>query len=452
MRLGPQTRNWPNPNERAITNFDEDAVTMAVAAASDCLRGLDRREVDALFVASTSLPYVEKQSASLVATASDLRPDISAMDVAHSLRSGTMALRSALDAVTAGSARQALVVATDARVASPGSDLERAGGDAAIALLAGGGEPIARVTGRHSLVNEILDVWRSDGERMLRASPEEHFRYEEGFLHATAACAEQLLAKLGKRIGDFDRVAFYAPDSRRHAEAVRRLGLEARQVVEPPKGVGSTGVAHALLQFVSALEQAAPGESILVLNYGDGADAIALETTAALPAARQGRRGVSGYLANTVPIADYYDFLRWRGLGPASVNGRRAAPAPHALYREQAEALRMRGMRCTRCGMVQYPAQRVCVRCTAKDQSESVRIADGGGTLFSYSMDYVANTPDVPLLHGVVDFDLGGRAMMMVTDRDLETVQIGMKLDLTFRKFLEADGIHTYLWKAAPAR
>jgi uncharacterized OB-fold protein len=161
---------------------------------------------------------------------------------------------------------------------------------------------------------------------------------------------------------------------------------------------------------------------------------------------------VAGHLVSTVAIADYYDYLRWRGLGPATVNGRRAAPAPHALYREQAEALRMRGMRCTSCGMVQYPAQRVCVKCQALDRSESVRIADSGGRLFSYSMDYVANTPDVPLLHGVVDFDLGGRAMMMVTDRDLEQVRIGMKLDLTFRKFAVADGIHTYLWKAAPAR
>jgi uncharacterized OB-fold protein len=102
--------------------------------------------------------------------------------------------------------------------------------------------------------------------------------------------------------------------------------------------------------------------------------------------------------------------------------------------------------------MVQYPAQRVCVRCQAKDQSETVSMAEGGATLFSYSLDYVAGMPDVPLLHGVVDFDIGGRSMMMVTDRDLSAVQIGMKLELTFRKFSEADGIHTYLWKAAPAR
>jgi uncharacterized OB-fold protein len=102
--------------------------------------------------------------------------------------------------------------------------------------------------------------------------------------------------------------------------------------------------------------------------------------------------------------------------------------------------------------MVQWPPQRVCVKCQARDESEPVRIPDGGGKLFSYSLDYVANTPDVPLLHGVVDFEVGGRAMMLVTDRDLESVQIGMALELVFRKFFEADGISSYLWKAAPAR
>ncbi len=41
-RLGPDTAGWNSRSERAIANFDEDSVTMAVAAGMDCLRGLDR--------------------------------------------------------------------------------------------------------------------------------------------------------------------------------------------------------------------------------------------------------------------------------------------------------------------------------------------------------------------------------------------------------------------------
>ena len=230
------------------------------------------------------------------------------------------------------------------------------------------------------------------------------------------------------------------------------LGLTAGQVVTLPSDIGSSGVAFAFLQLAYALETAEEGRRILLVSYGDGADCLVLKVTKDLAAARATRRSLSDQLARTTPIDDYLDFLSWRGLSPFPDNGARIAPAPHALYREQDEIIRLHGMKCASCGMVQYPAQRVCVRCQAKDDSGPVAMADGGATLFSYSMDHVAGTPDSPLLHGVVDFDVGGRAaMMMVTERDLSAVKIGMKLDLTFRKFSQVDGISNYLWKAVPA-
>ena len=56
--------------------YDEDSVTMGVAAAIDCLKGLDRSKVDAVIFASTSYPLGEKQGAALIAKALDLRRDV----------------------------------------------------------------------------------------------------------------------------------------------------------------------------------------------------------------------------------------------------------------------------------------------------------------------------------------------------------------------------------------
>ena len=58
--------------EKAVANCDEDSLTMGVAAALDCLKGCDRGPVDGLYFASTSAPYREKQSASIIAAALDL--------------------------------------------------------------------------------------------------------------------------------------------------------------------------------------------------------------------------------------------------------------------------------------------------------------------------------------------------------------------------------------------
>ena len=102
-----------------MANFDEDSVTMAVAAGSDCLAGRDRSLIDGIVFASTTPPYAEKQCAAIVAAALDLRTDIFAVDVANVLRAGTGALQTALDAVASGRAGQVLVVVADSRQGPP---------------------------------------------------------------------------------------------------------------------------------------------------------------------------------------------------------------------------------------------------------------------------------------------------------------------------------------------
>jgi hypothetical protein len=46
--------------EKSVCNFDEDGITMAAAAAIDCLRGVDRRGVDGFFL--PLLPHLIKRS------------------------------------------------------------------------------------------------------------------------------------------------------------------------------------------------------------------------------------------------------------------------------------------------------------------------------------------------------------------------------------------------------
>src|SRR3546814_5335185 len=60
--------------ERAIANWDEDVVTMAVEAARDCLVGQDAADVSTLLLASTSAPFADRQNAGIVKEALTL-PD-----------------------------------------------------------------------------------------------------------------------------------------------------------------------------------------------------------------------------------------------------------------------------------------------------------------------------------------------------------------------------------------
>ena len=67
--------------EKAVASHDEDSITMAVSAARECIRGMDKEKIDALFFASTTSPYKEKQCASLIASVIDLRGNVSVADL-----------------------------------------------------------------------------------------------------------------------------------------------------------------------------------------------------------------------------------------------------------------------------------------------------------------------------------------------------------------------------------
>ena len=58
--------------EKAVAGFDEDSLTMAVAAALDCM-SRSEEEADGLYLATTTAPYREKQGAAVVASAVDLK-------------------------------------------------------------------------------------------------------------------------------------------------------------------------------------------------------------------------------------------------------------------------------------------------------------------------------------------------------------------------------------------
>ena len=107
--------------EKAVANYDEDSTTMGVEAAINCLGPVDRKEIDGLYFATTTAPYREKQSSSLMAAALDLREDILTSDFTNSLRAGTIAIKTALDVIKAGSAGKILVVSADCRIGAPKS-------------------------------------------------------------------------------------------------------------------------------------------------------------------------------------------------------------------------------------------------------------------------------------------------------------------------------------------
>ena len=435
--------------EKAVAGHDEDAITLGVSAAIHCLDGFDRSDVDLLVFASTTSPFREKAAASLVAHVLDLRGDVRTLDLTGSLRAGTSALEIALDAVRAGSARRALVVATDVRLAAPGSPLEARLGDAAAALLLGAGEAIATLDDFVTLSDEVTDLWRTADDRFVH-SWEDRFVVQESFLPSVAGAVEALLERRGEAIAAYDRIALAAPEARTQGELARRLEIPPEALAPSFFGqLGHAGAAFGPLLLIGALEQAAPGERLLLANFGDGADAIAISATDGTQKLEP-RRGVRWNLARRRVLPRYADYTGAHGLS-ATEWPAQAGPGLSAtiLRRERDDDLALLGRRCRRCGRVQFPSQRVCESCYAKDDFEPVRLSDRTGRIVTYTLDYFYPTPSPPTIVSVVEIE-GARIHLQIVEQDPETLALGQEIECVFRRMHETGGRPNYYWKGIP--
>ena len=453
-RLGAETDGWDSAGQRSVANFDEDSVSMAVAAAIDCLNGRDQEEIDGLLFATTTPPYAEKQCASIIATALDLRRDIFTADITDVLRAGTTALKSALDSVAAGSAKNVLVVASDNRQGAPKGEAERNSGDGAVAFIISEDAVIAEQAGSYTITENMMDTWRSAGDQFVR-SWEDRFAIEEGLERIMGEAVSGFMEKEGVSVKDVAKLALYSPDARRHGQLARHLGFQPEQVQDPLFGrMGNTGAAFPLMLLAGALEDGSPGQLLLTVAYGDGSDVLGFRTTSKIGERGHGL-GVSGFLDSGQVLDSYETYAKWRNVWLTDSSSRRPnpqSPSVTALWRESDQNIKFHGGVCNQCGYVQYPPQRVCVECQSRDDSPPIRLSDKLGTVFTYSLDYLAGTVDTPLAVVVVDFEPGGRVLCMMTDREVGEVQIGMPVQMSFRKLRVVNGIHNYYWKAVPLR
>ena len=437
--------------ERAIANFDEDSLTMGVAAGSNCLGDIDRSTLGGLFFATTTSPYKEKQISVTAAAALDLAPTIMTADFSNSLRAGTTALQRAVEAVRGGSVNRVLVITSDMRLPTPGSEFETLFGNGAVAFLISRDNVAVEYRDNYTLSDEIHDVWRSDEDRYVR-SWEARFTRDAGTLRITPAAVSAFLKKAKLSEKEISKIAFYAPNPNDHRSVAKTLGLQKTQVQDPMfDRIGDTGAAFSLMQFASALESAHPGDNMLIAGYGSGADVsqwVVVKTH--FP-----KRGIHALLESKKILKDYRKYLRWRNM-VETVSGRRRPPTPtpsaSALWRETGQNIRLRGVRCLSCGTIQYPPQLICYKCHGRENFESYLFSDKRARVVTYAIDYMSPSPDPPAVIAVLNFEGGGRMFLTMTDKDADHVQIGMNVGVSFRKLFSAEGIHNYFWKCVPDR
>ncbi len=439
--------------EKAICNWDEDTITMAVEAYQDCLGNAPGQAPAALLLASTTLPFADRQNSVVVAEALNLdTSDLRTMDITCSQRAATSGLLSALDIAAAG--KEAVLVASEHRKAKCASREEMLYGDGAAAIAVGGDNVIAELIASQSQAVDFIDHYRGEGED-FDYGWEERWVRDEGYMKIVPDAVNALLSKAGVSGGDIAHFVLPTDQGRVPAMVAKKLGIKGEAVADNLlQSVGITGAAHVMLLLAHRLEQAAPGDLVLVAGFGQGCDVLLFKVTDAISQQAAGK-GVSGHLSNGRPETNYNKYQSFNNLLEKELGKRSEVNKQgylSAMYRARGLTNSFLGGKCTACDTVQMPKHKYCVNpeCGAFDTQVDHPMAGAMGEIATWTADTLTFDYNPPAYFGMVTFEGGGRIMMDMSEVDAETFDTGSKVSMHFRlkQIDDQAGFRKYFWKA----
>jgi hydroxymethylglutaryl-CoA synthase len=451
----------------AVCDSDEDTLTLAWQAAVRALAaaGVDAGELSGLWWGTARPPFAEGPGHAFLSTALGLDPSAVGMLCAGSPHAGMEALTAAWDALAAGHARLALVVASDALVPGLGTAGESSTGAGAAAFVLGPLDPAtlnhaasggngsgapARLTARATRVMAAVDRYRGDGEAATEDVYDGRLFREEVFLPLLAATGRAV--GIGEKGGPTVSWAIGDPDGKLAPAVAKRLGgnLASAPV---QAALGDTGAAAALLGTIQACAGAEPPEVLGMIAFGGGrATAVTVEVARPVP----GAADVVGSVGDGRRVS-YIEAIRARGqLEPMSEPIQMGVPPGGAAFvRGNVEMLAFEGAKCRACGVISTPPS-IHPHCNGCGGSELdvIRLARTG-TVQTFVVNETMPPPfQAPLPMVVVDLDDGARIMVQGSSVDAGDLAIDDKVTLSLRRYAVERGIPVYGYKAfrdAPA-
>jgi hydroxymethylglutaryl-CoA synthase len=431
--------------EVAVCAADEDTLTLAWLAAERAMSaaGVEAGGVDALFWGTSRPPFAEGPSFAFLAASLSLASTVGGALCAGSAHAGMEALIAGSDAVAAGSARVALVVASDAVRPGPGTGFEaRCGAGAAALVLAvavdgASSASSATIGTRVTRTRPYLDRYRGDGEIDNRDMYDPRLFREEIFLPVVRDVAESLAA--------FDVRAWSLPDpdGRLGATIARDVHATLTSSNAIYAAIGDSGAAAALLGGIAALDAA--GLVAIVGTGGGRTTGVLIDAEHAVPGAVLTADALTGGRP-----ASYTDALRARGqLEPVGETIPMGVPPESAMFvRGADEMLGLLGGRCVDCGTISTPPSihPHCINCGGP-KLEPVALARTG-RVHTFVVNQTMPAPFVaPLPIVVLDMDDGARLMLQAIG-DGTDIEIGVAVELVLRKYAHERGVPVYGFKA----
>jgi len=267
--------------EKSVPGIDEDAVTMAVEAAKNALTmaGIDPKKVGALYVGSESHPYAVKASAAIVAEALNVTPNVMAADLEFACKAGTAGMQICMGLVKSGMIDYGMAIGSDTSQGRPGDTLEYTAAAGGAAFIIGRKDVIAEINGTCTFTTDTPDFWRREGEEFPQHAG--RFTGEPGYFKHCLGAAKRLMEMMKTKPDDYDYFVPHQPNGKFPLQLAKDLGIPKGKVLPAllVTEIGNTYSGSSPLGLVSVLDQAKPGDRILMVSYGSGSGSDAFDIT-----------------------------------------------------------------------------------------------------------------------------------------------------------------------------
>jgi hydroxymethylglutaryl-CoA synthase len=259
--------------EKSVPSPDQDTITMSVEASKHALKRapIDPVDIGAVYVGSESHPYAVKPSGTVLAEALGATPEAHTADFEFACKAGTEGMFVALNLVKSGVIKYGLAVGADTSQGAPGDALEYSAAAGAAAFIFGRDNVVAKTLETYSYMTDTPDFWR----REYQYYPQHGGRFtgDPAYFKHIIGAAEGIMKKAKMKPSDFTYVIFHQPNGKFPFRVGKMLGFEKKQIETGwlVNKLGNTYSGSSPLGLTACLDEAEPGDKILIVSYGSGA-------------------------------------------------------------------------------------------------------------------------------------------------------------------------------------
>jgi len=302
--------------EKAVAGLDEDVTTMSIEAARNAIArgGINPQQIRAVWVGSESHPYAVKPTSTIVAESIGTTPNIQAADWEFACKAGTEAVQASIGLVGSGMGTYTLGIGMDTAQGRPGDALEYTAASGGAAFLIGpADESVAVYQGSYSFVTDTPDFWRRPGQAF--PSHGDRFTGEPAYFNHVMAAAETMMDMMSTKPADYTYAVFHQPNVKFPSRAAKMLGFTPEQIQTGllANEIGNVYSGSCMIGLTAILDEAKPGDRILMVSYGSGAgsDAFDIVVTDRINDARNRAPKTRDYISRRTEV-DYATYSRFR--------------------------------------------------------------------------------------------------------------------------------------------